>query len=142
MPFADDSFDAALNLFTSLGYLGDEEDVKVLAEIRRVLRPNARLVIETMHRDRLVKGFSDNDWAMIGEGRLRLDQRTFDPVGGVAQTTQTLVDSNGARESHTWTVRVYTATELVALVERAGLRRDQMLGRVGVRALHARRRGW
>ena len=120
LPFADDSFDAALNLFTSLGYLGDEEDVKVLAEIRRVLRPNARLVIETMHRDRLVKGWRDNDWAMIGEGRLRLDQRTFDPVGGVAQTTQTLVDSDGARESHTWTVRVYTATELIAMVERAG----------------------
>ncbi len=120
LPFAEDSFDAALNLFTSLGYLGDEEDVKVLTEIRRVLRPNAKLVIETMHRDRFVTGFSDNDWAMIGEGRLRLDQRTFDPVGGVAQTTQTLVDSNGARESHTWTVRVYTATELVALVERAG----------------------
>ena len=39
LPFADDSFDAALNLFTSLGYLGDDEDVKVLAEIRRVLRP-------------------------------------------------------------------------------------------------------
>ena len=32
-------FDAALNLFTSLGYLGDEEDTKVLAEIRRVLQP-------------------------------------------------------------------------------------------------------
>ena len=35
------SFDAALNLFTSLGYLGDEEDTKALAEIGRVLRPAA-----------------------------------------------------------------------------------------------------
>ena len=42
LPFADDSFDAALNLFTSLGYLGDEEDTKVLAAIRRVLRPGAQ----------------------------------------------------------------------------------------------------
>ena len=39
LPFAEESFDAALNLFTSLGYLGDEEDTKVLAEIRRVLQP-------------------------------------------------------------------------------------------------------
>ena len=51
LPFRDASFDAALNLFTSLGYLGDEEDTRVLAEIRRVLRPEGRLVIETMHRD-------------------------------------------------------------------------------------------
>ena len=30
------------------------------------------------------------------------------------------MESNGSRESRTLTVRVYTATELVALVERAG----------------------
>src|SRR5215211_1891564 len=29
LPFADASFDAALNLCTSLGYLGDEEDTRV-----------------------------------------------------------------------------------------------------------------
>lgn len=121
LPFADDSFNGALNLFTSLGYLGDEEDVKVLAEIRRVLRPGAKLVIETLHRDQLVSGWSDNDWRLMGEGRLLLEQRTFDPAAGVAQTTQTLVDADGARESRTWSVRCYTATELVAMVERAGL---------------------
>ena len=54
LPFPDESFDAALNLYTSLGYLGDDEDTKVLAAIRRVLREGGRLVIETMHRDRLV----------------------------------------------------------------------------------------
>ena len=47
LPFKDESFDAALNLYTSLGYLGDEEDTRVLAEIRRVLREGGRLVIET-----------------------------------------------------------------------------------------------
>src|ERR687894_183000 len=44
LPFPDASFDAAVNLFSSLGYLGDEEDVRVLAEIGRVLRPGSRLV--------------------------------------------------------------------------------------------------
>src|SRR3954466_998864 len=88
LPFPDESFDAAVNLFTSLGYLGDEEDVRVLAGIRRVLRPGGRLVLETMTRDRLVVNFSDNDWRLMGEGRLLLEQRTFDPVQGVATTTQ------------------------------------------------------
>src|SRR3954447_953323 len=80
LPFADASFDAALNLFTSLGYLGDEDDTRVLAEIRRVLRPGARLVIETMHRDLLVTSFRDRDWQLLGEGRLLLERRTFDPA--------------------------------------------------------------
>ena len=120
LPLKDESFDAALNLFTSLGYLGDDEDTKVLAEIRRVLRPGGKLVLETMHRDRLIRSWSDNDWRLMGEGRLLLEQRTFDPADGVAQTTQTLVEADGTRESRTWSARVYSATELVALCKTAG----------------------
>jgi SAM-dependent methyltransferase len=120
LPFADASFDAALNLFSSLGYLGDEEDERALAEIGRVLRPGGRLVIEILHRDKLVSAFRDQDWRLLGEGRLLLDQRTFDPASGVAQTTQTLIDSSGGRESRTFSLRVYTATELVAMLDRAG----------------------
>ncbi len=120
LPFADESFDAALNLFTSLGFYGDEEDVRALAEIGRVLRPAGRLVIETMHRDRLVHGFHEQDWRRVGEGRLLLEQRNFDAASGVAQTTQTLIDKTGERDSRTFAVRVYTATELVAMLTRAG----------------------
>jgi SAM-dependent methyltransferase len=120
LPFADESFDAALNLFTSLGFYGDEEDVKALAEIGRVLRPGGRLVIETMHRDRLVHGFHEQDWRRVGEGRLLLEQRNFDAASGVAQTTQTLIDRTGERDSRSFAVRVYTATELVAMLRRAG----------------------
>ncbi len=120
LPFADASFDAAMNLFSSLGYLGDEEDTRVLAEIRRVLRPGSRLVVELLHRDRLVRGFAEQDWRLLGEGRLLLEQRTFDAAAGVAQTTQTLIDGAGGRESRTFSVRVYSATELVAMLGRAG----------------------
>src|SRR5215208_7215195 len=120
LPFPDASFDAAMNLFSSLGYLGDEEDTRVLAEIRRVLRPGARLVVELLHRDRLVRGFAEQDWRLLGEGRLLLEQRTFDAAAGVAQTTQTLIDGAGGRESRTFSVRVYSATELVAMLGRAG----------------------
>ena len=110
LPFADASFDAAVNLFTSLGYLGDEQDTQVLAEIRRVLRPGGRLVIETSHRDRLVLGWTESDWRLMGEGRLLLEQRTFDPAAGVAQTTQTLIDGAGERESRTWSATSSEAT--------------------------------
>ena len=96
LPFAEHSFDAALNLFTSLGFHGDEEDAKALADIGRVLRPSGRLVIEIMHRDLAVRGFREQDWRLLGEGRLLLEQRTFDAAAGIAQTTQTLIDKDGA----------------------------------------------
>ena len=120
LPLADASFDGALNLFSSIGYLGDEEDTRALAEIGRVLRPGARLVLELMHRDWLVRDFAEQDWRLLGEGRLLLEQRTFDAAAGVAQTTQTLIAGNGERESRSFSVRVYSATELVAMLTRAG----------------------
>lgn len=120
LPMADGSFDLVINLFSSLGYLGDEQDTRALAEFRRVLRADGRLVIETMHRDALIAGWSEQDWHALGEGKLLLEQRTFDPAGGIAQMTQTLVPGSGVRESRTMSLRVYTATELCAMLDRAG----------------------
>jgi SAM-dependent methyltransferase len=128
LPLPDESFDAALNLFSSLGYLGDEDDTRVLAEICRVLRPGGRLVIEIMHRDALVLHFRDSGWHLVGEGRVLLEQRTFDPAAGVAQTTQTLVEPSGERDSRTFSLRVYTATELLAMLDRAGFEESRCYG--------------
>jgi ubiquinone/menaquinone biosynthesis C-methylase UbiE len=131
LPFADASFDAALNLYSSIGYLGDEEDTRALAEIGRVLRSGARLVVDLMHRDRLVRGFAEQDWRLLGEGRLLLEQRTFDAVAGVGQTTQTLIGSGGERESRSFSVRVYSATELAAMLTRAGFAEVRCYGDLG-----------
>jgi SAM-dependent methyltransferase len=131
LPFPDASFDAALNLFTSLGYLGDDADTRVLAEIGRVLRPGGRLVIELSHRDRVVAGFREQDWRLLGEGRLLLEQRTFDPEAGVTQSTQTLIDGAGARESRTFSVRTYTATELLRMLASAGFGDAKCSGDLG-----------
>ncbi len=128
LPLPDESADAAVNLFSSLGYLGDDEDVHVLSEIHRVLRPGGRLVVETMHRDWLVTHFRESDWQLLGAGRLLLERRTFDPASGVAQTTQTLIDTTGDRDSRSFSVRVYTATELVAMLRRAGFAETRCYG--------------
>ena len=57
LPFAAESFDAVVNLFTSFGFFGEEGDLQALTEFRRVLRPERALVLETMHRDRLMASF-------------------------------------------------------------------------------------
>ena len=73
----------------------------------------------------------------MGEGRLLLEQSTFDPASGVAQTTQTLIDGPAQRESRTFSVRVYTATELLAMVERAGFAEARAVRDFDGRAVHA-----
>jgi ubiquinone/menaquinone biosynthesis C-methylase UbiE len=128
LPFADESFDAALNLYTSLGYLGDEGDAQVLGEIRRVLRPGGRLVVETLHRDALVSRYRERDWRLLGEGRMLLEQSTFDLQSGISQGTQTVIESSGERDSRPFSVRVYTATELVAMLTLAGFAESKCYG--------------
>lgn len=61
-------------------------------------------------------------------GRLLLEQRDFDPVSGIAQETQTLIDPDGSRESRTFSTRIYSATELVAMLLAAGFEKATAYG--------------
>ncbi len=128
LPFEDASFDAALNLFSALGYRGEEGDRRTLAELRRVLRPGGGLVVETMHRDRLMHIFQRRGWTPLPDGDLLLEERTFDYATGEIETVHSLVEAGGNRESLTYRFRVYTATELVRLAEEAGFTAVECFG--------------
>jgi SAM-dependent methyltransferase len=120
LSFADASFDCVLNLFSSLGYWGDEGDRKALAEFRRVLRAGGRLVLETMHRDHLIEIFQPKTWEELPGGALMVEERRFDLEGGVVETTHTLVEPDGSRKSAAYRIRLYSATELAVLLREAG----------------------
>ena len=120
LPLPDSSFDAVLCLFSSLGYRGEDGDRRTLAEFRRVLRPGGALVIETMHRDRLMAIFQPEGWEELPDAGLLVERRRFDHVAGETEALHMLVDGDGTRRSVTYRVRTYTATELVRLVEEAG----------------------
>lgn len=120
LPFADGSFDGVVNLFSSLGYRGEEGDRATLAELRRVLRPVGSLVIETQHRDRIMAIFRERDWTELDGGNLRFEARRFDHATGVIETDHNLLAADGARHGLTYTMRLYTATELARLVAEAG----------------------
>jgi ubiquinone/menaquinone biosynthesis C-methylase UbiE len=120
LPFPDASFDAVLNLFTSLGYLARDEDVGVLREFRRVLRPGAALVVETMHRDRLARIFAARSWDRLPDGSLFLQERQADWAAGTLSTLHLIVTPEGERIERRFVHRPYTASEWVAMLGEAG----------------------
>jgi ubiquinone/menaquinone biosynthesis C-methylase UbiE len=128
LPFADDSFDAVLCLFTSLGYLERDGDVGVLAEFRRVLRPGGALVVEVMHRDRLASAFQPRDWDWHPDGGVILSEREFDPVAGTVANQQLYISSEGERVSRRFVVHVYTVTEWTAIAREAGFAAVECFG--------------
>jgi len=120
LPYPDASFDAALNLFTSFGYLGDAGDARVLAELHRVLRPGGRLVLETMHRDRIARILRPTTWQRLPDGGLVLVEHDFDPVAGEMADLQIRIRPDGSRSERQMRLRIYTATELVRMLVAAG----------------------
>lgn len=128
LPFPAQSFDAVLCLFTSLGYLERDEDVAVLSEFRRVLRPGGSLVVETMHRDRLARVFEPRDWDAHPDGGLILRERDFDAVAGTVANHQLYIPPEGERVSRRFVVRVYTVGEWVAMARAAGFSAVECFG--------------
>jgi len=120
LPFADASFDALLNLFTSLGYLERDEDVGVLHEFRRVLRPGGALVIETMHRDRLARIFAARTWDRLPDGSLFLQEHEPDWAAGEFSILHLVVTPEGERIERRFVHRAYTVTEWIAMLHEAG----------------------
>jgi ubiquinone/menaquinone biosynthesis C-methylase UbiE len=120
LTFEDASFDAVFNLFSSIGYRGEEGDREMLVEFRRVVRPGGALVIETMHRDRLVRIFDPQSWEELEDGSLLFEERTPDYLAGEITSRIEYVRPDGSRRGVTYTIRLYTATELIALVRAAG----------------------
>src|SRR3712207_6931370 len=48
------------------------------SEFRRVLRPGGALVVETMHRDRLVRIYDPQSWEELPDGGLVCEERRPD----------------------------------------------------------------
>jgi SAM-dependent methyltransferase len=117
--FEDASFDAVLNLFSSVGYRGEEGDRQMLGEFLRVLRPGGALVLETLHRDRLMAIFQPRTWDPLEGDALVAEARSFDHVAGEIETQHVYV-VGGSRRDFTYKLRVYTATDLVRMLVEVG----------------------
>lgn len=115
-------FDAAINMFTSFGYFEQEEENQaVLAGIARALKPGGRLVMELAHRDRLVRSFQEADWYELDDGVIVWRRHHFDPVRGVLTSVDRWRTPDGEEQERFHRIRIYTATELAAMLRAAGL---------------------
>jgi ubiquinone/menaquinone biosynthesis C-methylase UbiE len=113
-------FDAVLNLFTSFGFFAHPaEDVRVVREFARVLKPGGLLIWHGGSRDGVMARFLERDWWTSGK-TLFAQEREFDPLSGVlsVHSTWRRGQTKGNRKHR---LRLYTATRLSELFADAGL---------------------
>lgn len=119
LPFPDASFDAVVNIYTSLGLFEDEaDDLRLLREARRVLRPEGRFLLESMHRDEVMAGYAERDAWTLPDGTEVRVRRRFDPVAGVSH--EVLRWRRGADEGlKRHSLRLRTASDVDRLLRAA-----------------------
>ena len=120
-PLTEGNFDAALNIFSSLGYGTEADDLAILTNLARSVRAGGTVIVESNHRDnivaRLTKGLPS---AFRLPDLMVIEEPKFDPATGRIDTTWYWSGPIGSG-SKSASFRVYAITELVSLVERAGL---------------------
>lgn len=120
-------FDAAINLYTSFGYFDDPaQDRKVSGNILAGLKPGGRLVMEMMGKEVLARVFRERDW-YEKDGVFLLEERRIDSGWDWIRNRWILI---GERERTEYRLehRLYSGSELSALLSQAGFRSVKLFG--------------
>ncbi|WP_324736338.1 methyltransferase domain-containing protein [Thermococcus sp. SY098] len=119
-------FDNVLLLFTSFGYFSDKENFKVLKNVYAALKPSGLFVLDVPNRDFFVKNMQR--YYVLEKGKdMMIDITDFDVFSGRANTKRILIRDTKRRE-FSFSVRIYTFTELKELLKRAGFEIEKVYG--------------
>ncbi len=123
IPAGEGGFDAALNMWTSIGYYDEETDAGILRDVASLVRPGGLLLLETINRDFLVRHFDPQGREAFGD-LVQIEQRHLDLERSRMRNEWRFFRARGEDLEHLATIpvdhRVYGLHELRALLERTG----------------------
>lgn len=117
-------FDVIVNVWTSIGFYQEKDDLNMFKQARQLSREGATLFIaETIHTEYLSLKFTPTSYAELDD-IVMLENRKYDPTTAQANTCWTFYNKRGqnlefidkAEIAH----HVYNLSELCALLKKAG----------------------
>jgi len=122
-----DSFDAVINLYTSFGYFKEpRENIAVLENIYASLKPGGKLLIELMGKEVLARIFQERDWRQEDDIIL-LEERKVGKNWEYIESRWILF-KNGRKYEQTFYPKLYSAMELIEMLNRCGFREMETYG--------------
>jgi SAM-dependent methyltransferase len=118
--------DLTISLWSSFGYYGKIGDLQILERVAEHTRRGGHVVLDVENRDYIVKHFVPEEWHEH-EQELVFEKRRFDATDGTVSTRRVVL-SGGVRREYHRVLRMYTVTELTALLEAAGLQPQRWCG--------------
>jgi SAM-dependent methyltransferase len=120
--------DAALNWWTSFGYLPDDDgNLEMLRRAREALVAGGRFALDFHNVAAVLRRFRAHEVTEVGGIVLARDSR-IDLARGVLHKQWTVITPDGRRVERPSAVRLYTPDQLAALVARAGFIEVRLVG--------------
>ncbi|MBI5833192.1 MAG: class I SAM-dependent methyltransferase [Armatimonadetes bacterium] len=127
MPVGTDSVDAAICMFTSLGYFdSDDQHLGVLREFARVVRPGGALVLDLANIDAVRAQADSAHWTK--DGVEVSSHYSFDESAKRARTERLVTFADGRTAHYESSVRLFEEAEILDLLSAAGWRVSEQLG--------------
>jgi SAM-dependent methyltransferase len=121
------AFDLTVNLFTSFGYFQNpKDDLKVVTNVFRSLAPGGSFVIDVHGKETLARIFTERGW-YESEGYTVLEDRRIHP-GWAAIDSRWIIFKGGKRKECSFTLRLFSAAEMIALLRSGGFRSGDVYG--------------
>ena len=120
--FSDDSFDVIYVAGNSFGYFETiDDDIAVLREIRRLLKPNGQLLIDFTDGDYLRQNFEARSWEWIDKHYFVCRERSLSKSRERLISREVITHtSKGVVADQFYAERLYNETELRNLLESSG----------------------
>jgi len=116
----DGAFDVAVNMLTAFGYFDDPKDDRgVIENTFANLKTGGTFVMDFMGKEILARIFRERDWSEYENGLVLLEERK---VGGAWDRVDLrwILLQGATRREHRFSLRLYAASELQALLTGAG----------------------
>lgn len=122
-------YDAVVNLFTSFGYFrDDQEQGKVLHEIRRILKPDGQFIIDYMNPSYVIRHLVPHSVRSIEGLEIEEHRKVEDGYVSKQITLRPMKDGQGDVRTHQERVKLYTYEEFMQMLQEAGLHVQQVHG--------------
>ncbi len=117
----DGEFDAVINMFTAFGFFDSEnEDLKVLDGVYRALKPGGQFLMDTVNRENALTSLVPRRWTNENNTYM-LEERFFDYFRSRLELVNKLILPSGEIKEATYSIRLYTLTEMLELFNKSRL---------------------